>query len=360
MTSANLKALSGENFETLAGIEKEKFIKKEISFWEAFLKNTNNAKPKPGHKAFENIRLSIQLLEYELPDEDFLFFSENDDDLSDVWIYSEATTTRKWMEIHAENPQVAAGFYDAIFLNKSDELTSFNALTGYLAAYEFQRPELTSFADRAATEKQKLATVYATLFKAKLRLAKKAREQFEKFSGWQQTQETAWKDRLEALEFTYEEKLRLEGPATYWARKAWEHERRGYAWAGILGVMLLAATVGLWTSFNIWLSGDHTTINLNHVEGALIFVALLSTLAFSVKALSKLAFSAFHLQRDAEEREQLTHLYLTLSKDIGVDAESRKIILQSLFSRSETGLIANESGPTMPGLTDLLSAVKKT
>ncbi|WP_446436205.1 DUF6161 domain-containing protein [Pseudomonas sp. 1152_12] len=292
-------------------------------------------------------------------DNDWNLGYEDDENLSDIWIYSNSPEAIKWIQLNKTNPSVAAGFYEALFFNKSENLANFSDLSGYLTAYEFKTASQHSFTSRAAAEKEALCKNHAISSKAKFRLVKQARKKIDEFSEWQDEQQDAWAERLRALEFTYQEKLRLEGPAVYWAKKAREHEVRGYVWASILGAVLFFSVVALWTSFNIWLSGDHKKINLSHVEGALIFVALLSTLAFSVRSLSKLAFSAFHLQRDAEEREQLTHLYLTLSKDTEVDGESRKIILQSLFSRSETGLISNESGPTMPGLTDLLSAIKK-
>jgi hypothetical protein len=57
--------------------------------------------------------------------------------------------------------------------------------------------------------------------------------------------------------------------------------------------------------------------------------------------------------RDAEEREQLTYLYLSLSIEAVIDEGSREIVLQALFSRSETGLLINEHGPTMPSLASI-------
>ena len=64
-------------------------------------------------------------------------------------------------------------------------------------------------------------------------------------------------------------------------------------------------------------------------------------------------FSSFHLMRDAEEREQLTYLYLSLiheSKENNstVTDESKDMILQTLFSRTETGLLNQAQGPQIP------------
>ena len=45
------------------------------------------------------------------------------------------------------------------------------------------------------------------------------------------------------------------------------------------------------------------------------------------------------LRNSAEEREQLTYVYLSLIKDSAVDEKEKNLIMQSLFSRAETGLL---------------------
>jgi hypothetical protein len=78
--------------------------------------------------------------------------------------------------------------------------------------------------------------------------------------------------------------------------------------------------------------------------------AVLSLCIFVIRTFSRLTFSAFHLQQDAEEREQLAYFYLALGQDTAVDDESRKIVFQALFSRAESGLLSAEHGPTMPAV----------
>lgn len=58
------------------------------------------------------------------------------------------------------------------------------------------------------------------------------------------------------------------------------------------------------------------------------------------------------------KREQLTYLYLSLTNESVIDEKSREIVLQALFSRTETGLLNNEHGPTMPGADILQAALK--
>lgn len=71
-------------------------------------------------------------------------------------------------------------------------------------------------------------------------------------------------------------------------------------------------------------------------------------MAFCIKAITKVMFSSFHLSRDCEERYTLTYFYLSLLKESNIDAEEKKLIIQSLFSRAETGLLKEDGSPTMP------------
>ena len=47
-------------------------------------------------------------------------------------------------------------------------------------------------------------------------------------------------------------------------------------------------------------------------------------------------------------------VYLALSKEGDITKEERELIMQSLFSRVDTGLLKDDSSPTMPGLGSIL------
>jgi hypothetical protein len=84
------------------------------------------------------------------------------------------------------------------------------------------------------------------------------------------------------------------------------------------------------------------------IKWSLILITIVSIVAFVIRLLAKLYMSSLHLARDSEEREQLTHFYLALKKDTEIKEEERQLILQSLFSRADTGLLKEDSSPTMP------------
>jgi hypothetical protein len=166
------------------------------------------------------------------------------------------------------------------------------------------------------------------------------------------------KVRIADLENTYQEKLRLEKPATYWRKSAKKYGLQGGLWSLALIASILLGLVYFYDFFDSWLKGQALAVKLDTLQGVVIFGSILAVYAFLVKTISKLTFSSFHLMRDSEEREQLTYLYLALNNEGQIDKSSRELILQALFCRSETGLLSGESGPTMP-VHDLLKTVLK-
>lgn len=160
------------------------------------------------------------------------------------------------------------------------------------------------------------------------------------------------KTRLSELERTYEEKLKLEKPAKYWQKKSSAYylqaSRAKNLLFGIVGIacLLLAAILCVAPDyiFKTVFDGDRLVV----IRWSVVFITLVSLIAFAVRALAKYMFSSYHLARDAEERHTLTFFYLSLLKDTEVKDDDRKLILQSLFSRTETGLLKEDSGPTMP------------
>jgi len=168
-----------------------------------------------------------------------------------------------------------------------------------------------------------------------------------------------WSDNIAELEKTYEEKLKLKKPAEYWNKAAKRYGFQGMLWTLCIIALVVVGLLYFREFFITWLQGKEIDVQLNSLQGLILFGSIAATYAFLMRVLSRLAFSSFHLMRDAEEREQLTYLYLSLTNEAEVDKESRDIVLQALFSRSETGLLAQEHGPTMPGIGEILKSATK-
>lgn len=166
--------------------------------------------------------------------------------------------------------------------------------------------------------------------------------------------------RCEELEKLYREKLRLEAPADYWKTLEHDYTIKGRIWLGVsivsslLIVGLLIATLAFLP--NLFPENSHWFAVFRN---SAILTVVTSILVYMVRYFVKIAMSSFHLARDAKERENLSHFYLALIEKGAVSDKERAIILNSLFSRSDSGLLKGDSGPTMSNTPSELIDVLK-
>lgn len=181
------------------------------------------------------------------------------------------------------------------------------------------------------------------------------------FDEWfEDTKTEQWQkwydDKIETLlrlEKTYETNLKLQKPARYWQIKSDKYYTQGNKAKEVLIKVVIGSSIFLGIVLVIspdWIfqkvfKGNEVSI----VRWSIVFLTLISLIVYAVRALTKYMFSSYHLARDAEERHTLTFFYLALLKDTEVNEEDRKMILQSLFSRTDTGLLKEDSSPTLPG-----------
>lgn len=173
----------------------------------------------------------------------------------------------------------------------------------------------------------------------------------KEFKGLSDSMDT----RRKELEKTYNEIFFLKEPAKYWKDRADELGVEGKSYLKLLYMLIGIGAVSLFIL--LWQIPDGMLLNIfkgeaSAIKWTIVYVTFISFLAFGIKTLSKLAYSTYHLKRDAEERHQLTYVYLSLVNDKKIDEKDRQLVLQSLFSRADTGLLKDDSSPTMPGLID--------
>lgn len=310
------------------------------------------------------------------------------------WLYSHSSITHHYIDLLKKYSVHTSNAYIQFIINKStSNIANIDYFKGYMLAYEFENQDI-DLVKRRDGERRSLGQIRSNFeetqdqlfgevdhFKKEFdiwnqqnkldseklyRVHKKLGErnlnsQKENFSQsldeWKaefDAQKQDFEDKIKELEATYQEKLKLQKPAEYWNKAASKYDKQGRVWAGLafswgfVGLLLFGYLLSL------WIANTPIKMNLSSLQGAVLFATLAAMFAYTLKLLSRMAFSSFHLMRDAEEREQLTYLYLALTHESEIDKDSRDILLQALFSRSETGLLSNESGPTMPGIQDIL------
>lgn len=162
-----------------------------------------------------------------------------------------------------------------------------------------------------------------------------------------------YQKRIKVLEDTYHKKLQLEAPAEYWDKLAKSYLCRGWIFmftAFLSGAVVFGWLMALLMDAECLPLFEHTKFDAATIRASLIFVALMSVAGYLIHLFTRIAISSFHLSRDYRERFQLTRVYLALIKDGDVknDEATRQIVLQSIFSRSDTGLLKGDHALTMP------------
>lgn len=282
------------------------------------------------------------------------------------------------LKIKKEQPNSFQGAYH--FIIGSHRTNNKHEFIGALLAYEFENKDFTELINRRNKEKSSISKL-RNEFREQLNDSETQltehltnssndyKEYVDKIDEFKESKESLFNEwfensktnfssfdsdsqtKIADLEKTYEELLRLKKPAEYWKTRAVTLKKKG--WKAIYWLIGLVAFACITLYLLLWLTPDGMLLsfikgNAQAIKWSVIYVTFISFLAYGIKALHKVAFSSFHLARDSEEREQLTYFYLALIKDKAVDEKDKNLIMQSLFSRADTGLLKDDSGPTMP------------
>jgi len=304
------------------------------------------------------------------------------------WLWSGHPFVEPFVQCLKEHGETTgSAFLDFSIRNSVQSISNIEHFKGYMYAYEFANQD-SQITKRRNGEKVSLGHLRTQFAEAKDMLFAEVDELKTSIEDWDiqnraessrlvriqkalgrrkiktqsnafERQLTEWAEKVSILEKTYEEKLKLKKPAEYWAKSARRYGIQGGLWTLAIVALVVVAAINFQEIFVTWLQGRETPVQLNTIQGVILYGSIAGVYAFLLRVLSRLAFSSFHLMRDAEEREQLTYLYLSLTNEAEIDKESRDIVLQALFSRSETGLLAQEHGPTMPGASEMLRSTLK-
>lgn len=365
-----------------------RFVSQQIKGWEKLSKNLSKELV-ASKKHFEFIESQLVNFLYSnesQENEAYLnsYFKNQKNEIQSskgIYFTYDCPETEFLINIYKNHTQSFLGAYTYLTGNLNQSITDKDNFNGYLLAYEFTLKNSTLITERRTKEKSSLSRLrndfQNSLPKLESELVEHLKNSTEKYkefgraldefkvdkektySDWfintkGEFQEFSNKsdERLKELEVTYKEKLKLEEPALYWSNRAEKLKRQGWIALGVLVglVLLVVLSLGklLWTTpeqiYESFFNGDKSAA----IRWSIIYITFISFMAFAIRAVTKVMFSSFHLARDCEERYTLTYFYLSLLKDSKVEKEEKQLIMQALFSRAETGLLKDDSSPTMP------------
>lgn len=179
-------------------------------------------------------------------------------------------------------------------------------------------------------------------------------EEFQKsIYNWQKDKQ----DRLANLEETYKNKLSLEAPEQLWNERAEEYRKQARSWT-----LALVATVIflIWISKQLVLVIHNYSLNIKKeipfISESFIFISVISFFIYIVRVLIKIVMSNHHLAAEYKQKAALTRFYQSLTyAGTDIDKEERLIIINSLFSRVDTGLVKTDNSNDSEAILAILS-----
>lgn len=137
------------------------------------------------------------------------------------------------------------------------------------------------------------------------------------------------------------------------------YSKQGKWWLlGSVGVAI--ATIALLICVLIFVPNIFDNAHwIDLIKNSAIITLIASIAIYLLRTFIKMALSSIHLSRDAKEREQLSYFYLALKAKGAVSDTEQALVINSLFSRADTGLLKGDSSPSMSAnVTDVVEKLK--
>lgn len=156
-----------------------------------------------------------------------------------------------------------------------------------------------------------------------------------------------FRERLEQLEHTYLQKLRIDAPVDYWSRRA-RNSRMAFAgWLVllVLGSWFFGSTFLALADAAIQAQVDSTKTILQY--GTLVVTGVLGL--WAIRLVSRFTVGSLHMSYEAAERVTMIQTYLALEEGgKGPGDAERMVLLQTLFRPGTSGLVKEEGKADLP------------
>jgi len=208
-------------------------------------------------------------------------------------------------------------------------------------------------------------------------------EEKDKIIEWQKNKETDYSNwfgnskkdydefmtqsetKMQNLEKTYSEKLKVEKPAEFMAKKSEEYTEQTKFWvkldviiAAIL-LILLALIIDPKVDFGEKVISVNLFSNELPVYSSIIILAMICLIIYVLRIMIKITMSSKHLSEEYKQKYILAYFYLSLINEGKMDEKVGQTILTLLFSKADTGLIKNDNGSEYESIVKMLTSSGK-
>lgn len=166
--------------------------------------------------------------------------------------------------------------------------------------------------------------------------------QKEDFEGLVETATSS----LSNIEAVYDKKLAIQSSVRYWKAKANSHKNFLKRFYWLFGFSIVISAFLIFLEIRYLFEGYGVDTPPPYWLAAIVILTM-AVAIWLIRVLAKIMLSNIHLRTDADERRVMILTYLALlRRENAITEEDRKVILQTLFRPSATGIIKDENLPT--------------
>ncbi|EPX04599.1 DUF6161 domain-containing protein [Streptococcus agalactiae] len=175
----------------------------------------------------------------------------------------------------------------------------------------------------------------------------------DSIDNWQEEKQ----NRLKELEETYNVKLSLEAPEKLWNDRSIEHQNQARNWTFVLiGATVLLIIASALLVLAVYDYSKNVIKSIPFISESFILITVISFFIYIIRILIKIVISNHHLATEYKQKAAMTRFYQSLIySGIDIDKDERLIIINSLFSKIDTGLVKTDNSGDIDTILAILS-----
>ena len=173
------------------------------------------------------------------------------------------------------------------------------------------------------------------------------------------------KKRIDNLESTYSQKLKVEKPAEFMREKSEEYKKasRNWAIASVILIIILLFILGFIISPKLKIGKTIIEISIFNTEipiyQSIILLTMVCLIVYILRVFIKLTISSKHLSEEYKQKYVLTYFFLSLINKGKIDNDLNNSIISKLFTKADTGLIKNDTNIEIESIYKTLTGINK-
>ena len=229
-----------------------------------------------------------------------------------------------------------------------------NNLSASLSEITSEKDDFVSFMNE---EKQTFETWYKTACEKTEQLHSESNSEYQAFLDES-------KASIEQIKKTYHDELKLKDPAEFMKTESENYKKSAKNWSlatvGLTIVLLLLLYLIL--DPQITFTKQLITINFFSNEmpiySSVIIFSMIALVIYIIRLFIKMAVSSKHLSEEYYQKYSLTYFYLSLLFDGKLEQKQADVILATLFTKADTGLLKNDSSTDSELITKFFSMMR--